>query len=133
MYTIGLDYGTTSVRALVVRCADGAERGSCVVGYPSGEQGVLLDPADHLLARQHPGDYLLGLERSVRGALAAAAGRPGFSAAQVAGIGVDATGSSPIPVDGGNRPLALGAWRVIQAQRRLPESGPVPRVEGKPA
>ncbi|MGC4071387.1 MAG: hypothetical protein QM760_02475 [Nibricoccus sp.] len=44
MYTIGIDYGTNSVRALVVRCADGAEFGTGVVNYPSGHQGVLLDP-----------------------------------------------------------------------------------------
>lgn len=111
MFTIGIDYGTNSVRALVVRCSDGAELASCVVDYPSGHQGILLDPHDHLLARQHPGDYLLGLERSVKGALAIASGRPGFSAAQVVGIGVDSTGSSPIPVDSRNQPLALGEWR----------------------
>ena len=111
MFTIGIDYGTNSVRALVVRCSDGAELASCVVDYPSGHQGILLDPHDHLLARQHPGDYLLGLERSVQGALATASGRPDFSAAHVVGIGVDSTGSSPIPVDSGNRPLALGEWR----------------------
>ncbi|MFZ1430950.1 MAG: ribulokinase [Geminicoccaceae bacterium] len=111
MFTIGIDYGTNSVRALVVRCSDGAELASCVVDYPSGHQGILLDPHDHLLARQHPSDYLLGLERSVKGALAIASDKPGFSAAQVVGIGVDSTGSSPIPVDSGNQPLALGERR----------------------
>ena len=106
-YTLGIDYGTNSVRALVVRCADGAELGTCVVEYPSGHQGVLLDPRDHHLARQHPGDYLYGLERSVKGALAAAKKTKGFSAGRVVGIGVDTTGSSPIPVDARNVPLAL--------------------------
>jgi len=107
MFTLGIDYGTNSVRALVVRCADGAELGSCVFNYPSGQQGVLLDPKDHHLARQHPGDYLVGLEKSVRGALAAAKKVRGFDARKVIGIGVDTTGSSPIPVDACNRPLAL--------------------------
>ncbi len=107
MFTLGIDYGTNSVRALVVRCADGAELGSCVVNYPSGQQGVLLDPKDHHLARQNPGDYLFGLEKSVRGALAVAQKTRGFDAANLIGIGVDATGSSPIPVDARNRPLAL--------------------------
>ncbi|MBL9206279.1 MAG: ribulokinase [Opitutaceae bacterium] len=106
-YTLGIDYGTNSVRALVVRCADGAELGTCVVDYPSGHQGVLLDPRDHHLARQHPGDYLYGLEKSVKGALAAAKKTKGFSAGQVVAVGVDTTGSSPIPVDAGNVPLAL--------------------------
>lgn len=118
MFTLGLDYGTNSVRALIVRCSDGAEFGSCVVGYPSGREGVLLDPKDHHLARQHPGDYLFGLERSVQGALAAAKRRRGFDAAKIVGIGVDTTGSSPIPVDANNRPLALAAkWkRNLNAQ-----------------
>ncbi len=112
MFTLGIDYGTNSVRALVVRCADGAELGSAVFNYPSGHQGVLLDPKDHNLARQHPGDYLLGLEQSVKGALAAAAKKRGFSADKVIGIGVDTTGSSPIPVDATNRPLALNQkWK----------------------
>jgi len=111
-FTLGIDFGTNSVRALVVRCRDGREVGSCVFDYPSGAQGILLDPRDHLLARQYPGDILLGLEKSVQGALAAARRHPGFSAAHVIGLGVDTTGSSPIPVDRRNRPLALAAkWR----------------------
>jgi L-ribulokinase len=111
-FTLGIDFGTNSVRALVVRCSDGAELGSCVVDYPSGRQGILLDPSDHTLARQYPGDHLFGLERSVKGALAAAAGARGFAPGKVVGIGVDTTGSSPIPVDRRNRPLALDPkWR----------------------
>jgi len=107
MYTLGIDYGTNSVRALLVRCSDGAEVGSCVVNYPSGQQGILLDAKDHHLARQHPGDYLFGLGKSVKGALAQAKKVKGFSASAVVGIGVDTTGSSPIPVDKHNVPLAL--------------------------
>ena len=112
MYTLGIDFGTNSVRALVVRCTDGAELGSCTVNYPSGAQGILLDPRDHHLARQHPGDYLFGLEKSVRGALIAAKKKRGFDAGKVIGLGVDTTGSSPMPVDARNRPLALDPkWR----------------------
>ena len=111
-FTLGIDYGTNSVRALVVRCADGAELGTCVIDYPSGRQGILLDPKDHHLARQHPGDYHVGLEKSVQGALAAAKRQRGFEPAKIVGIGVDTTGSSPIPVDKNNRPLALDKkWR----------------------
>ena len=110
--SLGVDFGTNSVRAVIVRCADGAEYGSQVVDYPSGAQGVLLDPKDGLLARQNPADHLFGLKKSVRAALAEAAERPGFDAGKVVGIGVDTTGSSPIPVDEANRPLALSdAWR----------------------
>lgn len=112
MFTLGIDYGTNSVRALIVRCKDGAELGSAVFNYPSGHQGVLLDPKDHQLARQYPGDYLLGLEKSVTAALAVAKKTRGFSADKIIGIGVDTTGSSPIPVDAANRPLALDKkWR----------------------
>ncbi len=113
MFTLGLDFGTNSVRALVVRCADGAEYGGRVVDYPSGAQGVLLDPNDGHLARQYPGDYPFGLEESVKGALAEAAAKPDFQASKIVGVGVDTTGSSPLPVDDKNRPLALSEpWRT---------------------
>ncbi len=112
MFTLGVDFGTNTVRALVVRSSDGAEYGSWVVDYPSGAQGVLLDPKDGHLARQHPGDYLFGLEESIKGALAEARRKPDFDASKVVGIGIDSTGSSPIPVDDKNRPLALSErWR----------------------
>jgi L-ribulokinase len=113
MFTLGVDFGTNSVRALVVRASDGAEYGSRVVDYPSGVQGVLLDPKDGLLARQHPGDYLFGLETSIRAALAEASGKRDFNPAKVVGIGIDSTGSSPIPVDATNRPLTLDEpWKT---------------------
>jgi L-ribulokinase len=112
MFTLGIDYGTNSVRALIVRCKDGREFGTSVVNYPSGHQGILLDPKDAHLARQHPGDYLVGLEKSVRGALKEAKKLRGFSPSQIVGNGVDTTGSSPIPVDADNVPLALsGKWK----------------------
>jgi L-ribulokinase len=106
-FTLGVDYGTNSVRALIVRTSDGREFGSAVVNYPSGDQGVLLDRRDHHLARQHPGDYLFGLERSVKLALAQARKRGGFDASRVIGIGVDTTGSSPLPVDARNVPVGM--------------------------
>ena len=106
-FTLGIDYGSNSVRALVVRCADGAEFGSCIASYPSGKEGILLDAKDHNLARQHPGDYLAGLEASVRGALEEAAKQKGFRAEDIIAIGVDTTGSSPIPVDAKNRALGM--------------------------
>lgn len=108
--TIGIDYGSNSVRAVVVRSDDGAELGECVFDYPSGEEGILLDSSDHNLARQHPGDYLDGLEAAVKGALSEAERNDKdqkFSRHQVVGIGVDSTGSSPIPIDSDNFPLAL--------------------------
>ncbi len=103
---LGIDFGTNSVRALIVDCADGRELGCCEATYPSGDRGVFLDARNHHLARQHPADHIAALERSVRGAVTAAAAR-GFTPDTLAGIGVDTTGSSPLPVDAGNRPLAL--------------------------
>jgi L-ribulokinase len=111
-FTLGLDFGTNSVRAVVASCTDGSTVGTSVFDYPSGENGVLIDPRDPHLARQHPGDYLEGLRESIRGAVRDAGGKPGFSPEAVIGIGVDTTGSTPIPVDGQARPLALDAkWK----------------------
>jgi L-ribulokinase len=111
-YTIGVDYGTNSVRAVVASCAEGRVIGTAVCDYPSGEDGVLVDPGQPHLARQNPADYLEGLEASVSRALTAAEKDGAFSRHQVIGIGVDTTGSTPMPVDRQNRPLALDPhWR----------------------
>ncbi|HEY9790410.1 MAG TPA: ribulokinase [Candidatus Obscuribacterales bacterium] len=107
MYSLGIDYGTNSVRALIVNCNDGSEVGTSTVDYPSGEQGILLDAADHNLARQNPADYLFGLEACVRQALQEASRDGNFAPNKIIGIGIDTTGSSPIPVDENNIPLAL--------------------------
>ncbi|HVH57071.1 MAG TPA: ribulokinase [Vicinamibacterales bacterium] len=106
-YTIGIDYGTNSVRAIVVDCSNGATVGTSVFDYPSGDHGVLLNPKDPHLARQNPADYLSGLRSSVRGALAEAGTNREFTPDRVIGIGVDTTGSTPLPVDANCRPLAL--------------------------
>lgn len=106
-FTIGVDYGTNSVRAVVIDCSNGREAGAKVFNYPSGHQGILLDPADHNLARQNPADYVEGLEVTVTGAVAAASSYEGFSPERVIGIGVDTTGSTPIPVDGSCVPLGM--------------------------
>ncbi|MBL9126916.1 MAG: ribulokinase, partial [Verrucomicrobiales bacterium] len=106
-YTIGLDYGTNSVRALIVDTSDGAEVASAVWGYRHGTQGVLLG-RDPNLARQHPADYLEGAERTIRQAVANARKNVrGFRPEQIVGIGVDTTGSTPLPVDAQGQPLAF--------------------------
>ena len=107
-YTIGLDYGTNSVRALVVDTANGHEAGTAVWNYEHGTQGVILG-RDPNLARQHPADYVKGAEIAIGKALAGAKKNTrGFKPEQVAGIGVDTTGSTPLPVDAKGQPLALG-------------------------
>jgi L-ribulokinase len=106
-YTLGLDYGTNSVRALVVDVATGREVASAVWNYTTGTQGVIL-ARDPNLARQHPADYVAGAEITISKALAAAKRAVrGFKPEQVIGIGVDTTGSTPLPVDRHGRPLAL--------------------------
>jgi L-ribulokinase len=106
-YTIGLDYGTNSVRALVVNTANGREVATAVWGYEHGEAGVILS-RDPNLARQHPADYVRGAEVAIRKALADAKKNVrGFNPGQIVGIGVDTTGSTPLPVDASGQPLAF--------------------------
>jgi L-ribulokinase len=106
-YTIGLDYGTNSVRALIVNVANGAEVAAAVWGYSHGTAGVILS-RDPNLARQHPADYLQGAEVTIKQALATAKKTvKGFNASQVIGIGVDTTGSTPLPVDANGQPLVF--------------------------
>ena len=106
-YALGLDYGTNSVRTLVVNVANGREVGTAVWTYQHGTEGVILSN-DPNLARQHPADYLKGFEITVKAALAQAKRAvKGFKAADVIGIGVDTTGSTPLPVDEKGEPLAF--------------------------
>ncbi len=106
-FTIGLDYGTNSVRCLIVNAANGREVGQAVWNYSHGHKGVILS-RDPNLARQHPADYVTGTERAIKGALADAKKTvKSFRPADVIGIGVDTTGSTPLPVDAAGRPLAF--------------------------
>jgi len=99
--SLGLDYGTNSVRALLVDVATGEELATSVYNYPSGEAGILLDRRDPNLARQDPADYAAGFYAAVAEVLR------GVDPADVVGIGVDTTGSSPLPVDASGTPLAF--------------------------
>ncbi len=106
-YTIGLDYGTNSVRALIVNVANGEEIAAAVWTYSHGTQGVILSN-DPNLARQHPADYVKGAEITIKQALAdAMKSVKGFTPCRVIGIGVDTTGSTPLPVDKNGQPLAF--------------------------
>lgn len=106
-FTLGLDYGTNSVRALIVNTADGRAAGNAVWNYEHGRDGVILS-RDPNLARQHPADYLKGTELAVHQAIAAARESVnGFTPARIVGIGVDTTGSTPMPVDVRGQPLAF--------------------------
>jgi L-ribulokinase len=106
-YTIGLDYGTNSVRTLIVDVANGREVATAVWNYAHGAEGVLLSH-DPNLARQHPADYITGAEQTLKKAVAIVQRAVrGFKREQIIGIGVDTTGSTPLPVDANGRPLAL--------------------------
>ena len=106
-YAIGLDYGTNSVRTLIVNIANGREVASAVWNYEHGTQGVILS-RDPNLARQHPADYVKGAEVTIKKALAQAKRAVrGFAPDQIIGIGVDTTGSTPLPVDRHGIPLAF--------------------------
>ncbi|MBD3182312.1 ribulokinase [Candidatus Poribacteria bacterium] len=106
-YSIGLDFGTNSVRALVVDVSDGKEIATSVWDYQRGEAGIIVDSRNPHLARQHPADYVEGIEACITHALKEAADVDGFSAKYVIGIGVDTTGSTPMPVDKEGEPLAF--------------------------
>src|SRR3972149_11392871 len=107
-YTIGLDFGTNSVRCLIVDVTNGNEPGTAVYEYETGEAGIILDPSDHNLARQNPADYLSGIEISIKEAVAQAKkADKKFDPADIIGIGIDTTGSTPLPVDKNGTPLAM--------------------------
>ncbi|MBI1754145.1 MAG: ribulokinase [Acidobacteria bacterium] len=108
IYAIGLDFGTNSCRALLVDLHTGEEKATEVFNYPSGQAGIITHPKDPHLARQNASDYLLGIETTVRSVLAQAQDRdPAFDAAYVVGLGIDTTGSSPMPIDDQGNPLSL--------------------------
>jgi len=102
-YTIGLDYGTDSVRALIVNTTTGEEAGTSVYTYPRWKQGKYCDAAKNQF-RQHPADYLEGLEQSIRGALEQV---PDEVRESVVAISVDTTGSTPVAVNREGVPLSL--------------------------
>jgi L-ribulokinase len=102
-YTIGVDFGTDSVRSLIVDVETGEEAAGAVFHYPRWKKGLYSNPAKNCF-RQHPLDYLEGLEFTIREALKA---MPPGSAGNIAGISVDTTGSTPVAVDEKGTPLSL--------------------------
>lgn len=105
--SLGLDFGTNSVRALLADVTTGEELATAVWGYEHGEEGILADAKNPNVARQHPRDYVQGVEAATRAVLSAGLSHGGFNAESVIGIGIDTTGSTPIPVDDACRPLAF--------------------------
>ncbi|HXK44632.1 MAG TPA: FGGY family carbohydrate kinase, partial [bacterium] len=105
-YVLGLDYGTNSMRAVVVNLLTAREVIELVENYPSGKDGVILDHKNAHLARQNPADYLYCLEKIGKN-LTKLMKRKGIKSEDVVGIGIDTTGSTPIPVDENLVPLVM--------------------------
>ncbi|TDG35703.1 ribulokinase [Pedobacter changchengzhani] len=103
-YVIGVDYGTDSVRSVLVDTKDGKEISTSVFFYPRWKKGLYCNPAKNQF-RQHPLDYIEGIEHTIKDCLLKAGG--GAVAKEVKGITIDTTGSTPIAVDGAGLPLAL--------------------------
>lgn len=102
-YVIGVDYGTDSVRSIIVNAANGKEVAAAVFPYPRWKDGLYCNAALNQF-RQHPMDYVEGLEQSIRNCLQQAG--PAV-AARVKAISIDTTGSTPVAVDESGTPLAL--------------------------
>ena len=99
MYSLGLDFGSGAVRALIVDFEKEKELVSASTDYPCGVRGVCMDKNDPQLARQEPDAYIAAMTESIRKALALASEtEPSFDPALIAGIGVDATSATIIPV-----------------------------------
>lgn len=102
-FVIGLDYGTDSVRGVIVNTANGEEAASDVYYYQRWAAGKYCNPAENRF-RQHPLDYLEGFEQTVRNCVAAV---PEEVRKNIHGIAVDTTGSTPVAVNREGTPLAL--------------------------
>jgi len=101
-YTIGVDYGTDSVRALLVNANTGKEEASAVFEYPRWKKGLYCDAQKNQF-RQHPLDYIEGLEFTVCEVLR----KCPEATAYVKAISIDTTGSTPVAVNELGVPLSL--------------------------
>ena len=102
-YVIGVDFGTDSVRASLVNAVNGIEVASSVFNYPRWKKGMYCAPQENRF-RQHPLDYIEGLETTIKECLQQAGEQ---AAAKVKAISIDTTGSTPVAVNADGMPLAL--------------------------
>ena len=102
-YTIGVDFGTDSVRALIVNTKNGAEMAESVFHYPRWKDGKYCDPSKNQF-RQHPNDYIEGIQSAITGAVSQCSLEV---ASNIFGISIDTTGSTVVAVDKDGTPLSL--------------------------
>src|ERR1700754_4351034 len=102
-FVIGVDFGTDSVRSIIVNTADGKEIASSVFYYPRWKQGLYCNAGQQRF-RQHPLDYVEGLEATIKGCIEKAGAD---IASKIKAISVDTTGSTPVAADATGTPLAL--------------------------
>ena len=102
-YTIGVDFGTDSVRALIVNTKNGTEMAESVFHYPRWKDGKYCDPSKNQF-RQHPNDYIEGIQSAITGAVSQCS--LGVTS-NIVGISIDTTGSTVVAVDKNGTPLSL--------------------------
>ncbi|MEX2512861.1 MAG: ribulokinase [Cyclobacteriaceae bacterium] len=101
-YVLGVDFGTDSVRSILVDASDGRTLASNVYPYPRWKAGKFCNP-NHNQFRQHPLDHLEGLSTTIRKVVE----KSGILPERIRGICIDTTGSSPLPVNHEGQALAL--------------------------
>lgn len=102
-FVIGVDFGTDSVRSVVIRTSNGEEISSSVFNFPRWREGMYCDPSINQF-RQHPLDYIEGLESTIKDCIKQA----GKNVVEnIKAISIDTTGSTPVAVDKNGTPLAL--------------------------
>ncbi len=103
-FVIGVDYGSDSVRSVIINATNGEEIASSVYNYPRWQKGLYCDAPNNQF-RQHPLDYIEGLEITIKDCIKTAGGTT--VAGNIKGLSVDTTGSTPVAVDKTGTPLAL--------------------------
>jgi len=102
-YVIGIDFGTDSVRSIIVDTENGQEIAGSVFYYPRWKEGRYSNPAMNQF-RQHPLDYTEGLENTVKAVVGQV---PAAIIGKIVAISVDTTGSTPVAVNREGVPLSL--------------------------
>lgn len=102
-YVLGVDYGTDSVRTIIVNAANGEELAASVFQYPRWKKQLYCNAGANRF-RQHPLDYVEGLEATIKECVAKVGADV---ASRIKALSVDTTGSTPVAVDKTGTPLSL--------------------------